>query len=65
MWMTFKVGRADPRDLGRTKQRPFVLKVTKHQDSNSSETNSEFMSIGQVRDLYYAVGRFLNEHPDE
>jgi hypothetical protein len=63
--MTFKVQAADARDLGRTKQRPFVLKVTKHQDANSSETASEFLSLGQVRDLYYAVGRFLNEHPDE
>jgi hypothetical protein len=65
MWMTFKVAEADPRrDLGATKQRSIVVKTTKHQDANASETSAEFMTIGQVRDFYYAMGRFLSEHPE-
>lgn len=64
-WTTFKVAEADKRDLGATKQRRIAVKVTKHQDANSSETTTEFMTLGQVRDFYYAIGRFLSEQPDE
>lgn len=59
-WVTFKVAAVDPeRDWMAPPDRPIAVKVTRHDSPKSSTTTTEYVTLGQLKDMRSAIDRFM------